>query len=374
MSNKGFGERIDGRVWWDVPTKRKKTLEGFEAARAAFQTRRYFLEETQTQEPTPAEGARGLQRAFCRHWQSRWVKSYTSDASVGPVAKAEIRKRQGAAFEKRNTRMIRKRLGQAFDGLTAGETFELNRDFARPFSFMTAADLLGLDLEPDLCHRAAEAGDLQIAQESAPEDKYPSYRALQSLHRAITTCLDTGGVADGGLMAWLLDLEQARNLDRDFSVMSAANLLAGSVTLGTALAICLDQILKSPALLQCREADLPQLIDEILRLAPPARNVRLMGQSAEEGTPELLSFNVARANRDPAVFSCPHEISFDRPPHQHLSFGSGAHICDGVKLVRLSLKLAIPEIIQRAQGLKVWEVEKMIFHARFTDLTPSEMT
>ncbi|OAN82783.1 hypothetical protein A8B78_07945 [Jannaschia sp. EhC01] len=374
MSRKGFGERLDGGVWWDTPTKRQKTLEGFDPARAAFQTRRYFLEETQTQAPTRAEGTRGLQRAFCRHWQTRWVKSYTSDASVGPTAKAEIRKRQGTTFEARNTRRIRKRLGQALDRLPPGETFDLNHDFARPFSFMTAADLLGLDLEPALCHRAAEAGDLQIAQESAPEDKYPSYRALQSLHRAITACLETGGVAKDGLMAWLLDLEQARNLDRDFSVMSAANLLAGSVTLGTALAICLDRILKSPALVQCRTDDLPQLIDEILRLDPPARNVRLMAQSDEDGTPELLSFNVGRANRDPAVFSCPHEISFDRAPHQHLSFGSGAHICDGVKLVRLSLKIAIPEIIKRAQGLEVWEVEKMLFNARFNHLTPFEMS
>jgi len=373
MSNKGFGTQLDGCLWWDAGSQRKTKIAGYAGARDAFQTNRYFLSAKRSQGPDPTAGPAALLKAFCRHWQSRWVEAYTSNPEVGPIAKAAIRKRQGSTFEARNVAMIHRLLGERLAGLPVARSFDLNGDFARPLSFLLAAELLGVTLQPDLCHQAAEIGVVQIAQELAPEDKLPAYRALQSLHRALHGCVESGVLEPDGLMRRFLEIEDEHGLDRDFSLMSAANFLAGSVTLGTAMALCLDRITKSEELtLLARTIDhmLPAIVEEILRLYPPARNIRLMTRSAETAEPELLFFSVARANTDPAAFPKPEEMACDRVGPPHLSFGSGTHICDGVRLVRLTLKVAVPEILNRMQGLEVRETGPMKFAACFDRLAP----
>ncbi|MET4701707.1 cytochrome P450 [Constrictibacter sp. MBR-5] len=371
MSNKGFGSQLDGCLWWDAGRQRKTKIAGYAAARDAFQTNRYFLSGKRSQRQDPAAGPLALLREFCRHWQSRWVQAYTSHPEVGPIAKAAIRKRQGSAFEARNVAMIHRRVGERLACLPVARNFDLNGDFARPLSFLLAAELLGVTLQPDLCHQAAGIGVVQIAQELAPEDKLPAYRALQSLHRALHGCVESGALEPDGLMRRFLDIEAEHGLDRDFSLMSAANFLAGSVTLGTAMALCLDRITTSDhltLLAQTGDDMLPAIVDEILRLYPPARNIRLMTQATETAEPELLFFSVARANTDPAAFPKPDQMAFDRVGPPHLSFGSGAHICDGVRLVRLTLKVALPTILNRMHGLEVRETGPMEFTARFDRL------
>ena len=373
MSNKGFGSQLDGCLWWDAGRQRKTRIVGYAGARDAFQTNRYFLSGNRSRGPDPAAGPAGLLKAFCRHWQSRWVDAYTSNPEVGTIAKAAIRKRQGRTFEARNVAMIHRRVGERLACLPVAESFDLNGDFARPLSFLLAAELLGVTLPPDLCHQAAQIGVVQIAQELAPEDKLPAYRALQSLHRALHDCVESGLLEPDGLMRRFLDIEDEHGLDRDFSLMSAANFLAGSVTLGTAMALCLDRITKSDQLTLLAESGddmLPAIVDEILRLHQPARNIRLMTKAAETADPELLFFSVARANTDPAAFPKPDEMAFDRVGPPHLSFGSGTHMCDGVRLVRLTLKVALPEILNRMQRLEVKETGPMEFTARFDRLAP----
>ncbi|MFJ3779003.1 cytochrome P450 [Streptomyces sp. NPDC090075] len=62
------------------------------------------------------------------------------------------------------------------------------------------------------------------------------------------------------------------------------------------------------------------------------------GVTVKAGDRVLLLFSVA--GRDPAEFSNPHDIQFDRKP-RHVSFGYGRHLCMGMHLARRELRVAI---------------------------------
>jgi len=96
----------------------------------------------------------------------------------------------------------------------------------------------------------------------------------------------------------------------------------------------------------------PAAFEEFVRLYSPyrgfARTVSeptvLHGRRIEPGEPVTLAY--AAANRDPAVFERPDEFVLDRPNiAQHLGFGRGRHACVGMPLARLSLTIAVTELL-----------------------------
>ena len=96
----------------------------------------------------------------------------------------------------------------------------------------------------------------------------------------------------------------------------------------------------------CQHRPQPAMIEEMLRLHPPIqrfgrrvmRDLRLGSCDLKEGDRVLVFF--AAANRDPRVFSDPHEWRLGRPPH--LSFGAGPHRCPGASLARRQLHWLAP--------------------------------
>jgi cytochrome P450 len=49
------------------------------------------------------------------------------------------------------------------------------------------------------------------------------------------------------------------------------------------------------------------------------------------------------ANLDPATYSDPDDIDFERPRSINLAFGGGPHLCLGINLARLELRVALEE-------------------------------
>ncbi|MGH3644308.1 MAG: cytochrome P450 [Mycobacterium sp.] len=106
---------------------------------------------------------------------------------------------------------------------------------------------------------------------------------------------------------------------------------------------------------------IPQAIEELLRLEPPAphvaryvtRDVEYYGQTVPEGSVMMLL--VGAANRDHRQFP-PDGDTFDihRRAGSHLAFGVGTHYCIGSALARIEGRIALDEIFNR---FPEWDVD-----------------
>jgi cytochrome P450 len=113
---------------------------------------------------------------------------------------------------------------------------------------------------------------------------------------------------------------------------------------------------RHPELQQQLRADpslMPRAIEEFLRLYTPYRgfartanrDVEINGRTIREGEPIALLY--ASANRDEAVFEHADQFDMNRPNiDQHLAFGMGPHMCAGMPLARLELRVAIEELLK----------------------------
>lgn len=94
---------------------------------------------------------------------------------------------------------------------------------------------------------------------------------------------------------------------------------------------------------------IPRAVEELLRWETPVPFVvrwarqesSLGGQVVAAGHHVLV--NLSAANLDPAEFSDPLDVRFDRQGNRHLAFGGGVHRCLGSHLARRELRIALRE-------------------------------
>jgi cytochrome P450 len=104
----------------------------------------------------------------------------------------------------------------------------------------------------------------------------------------------------------------------------------------------------------------PAAIEEFLRLYTPYRgfartathDVQIRGREIREGEPIALVY--ASANRDADVFPNPDEFILHRPNiNEHVAFGMGPHVCAGVPLARLELRIALDTLLDSTHGFEL---------------------
>jgi cytochrome P450 len=138
---------------------------------------------------------------------------------------------------------------------------------------------------------------------------------------------------------------------------------AGNDTTRYSIAAALHAFVHRPALLSQLRAAGPETwdtaADEFIRWASPAmyfrrtatRDVELHGQTVRKGDKLLLWF--VSGNRDEAAFEDPFNIHLNRSPNRHLSFGQGGpHVCLGMWLARLELRVLLQALCRRVRGLE----------------------
>ena len=100
--------------------------------------------------------------------------------------------------------------------------------------------------------------------------------------------------------------------------------------------------------------------DEIVRWASPAtyfrrtatKDVEVHGKEIKEGDKVLYWF--ASANRDENMFEDPYRLNLSRKPNRQLAWGQGGpHVCLGMHLARLEVRVLFQELVARIKGIEM---------------------
>lgn len=143
--------------------------------------------------------------------------------------------------------------------------------------------------------------------------------------------------------------------EAEFENMFFLFAVAGNETLRNGIPGGLLCLLEHPGamdLLRARPELLPSAVEEMLRFWPPVMNFRrtatrdleLGGQRIGAG--EKVVVYHASANRDETVFADPDRFDITRTPNDHVSFGSGPHVCLGAHLARTQMRAFFAELLK----------------------------
>ena len=269
-----------------------------------------------------------------------------------------------------NEEFIQRFTDRQLDEILARGECEFISDFAKPFTLLIVADLLGVPeedhamlLEKAGGRRTANADD-NVVRNSADghgplaylydyfADKIVDRR--QNPRADVLTGMATATFPDGTTPE---PLEAAR---------IASNLFAaGQETTVRLLGTCLQLIPNRPEL-QARLRAQPELIknfiEETLRLEGPVlgpfrivlKTTTLGGVPLKAGTVVFLANGAA--NRDPRQFENPEDLIVDRAnARRHIGFGLGVHTCPGAPLARAEIKICLERLLERTTDIRLSE-------------------
>ncbi|RYD94415.1 MAG: cytochrome P450, partial [Sphingomonadales bacterium] len=185
-----------------------------------------------------------------------------------------------------------------------------------------------------------------------------------------------------GLWDYGLTLAERRRAEPDASVMTAiaaANAdgrlsdsevqgymlqlaAAGNETTRNAIAFGLHALLLRPDqmdLLRSTGGMPESAVEEIIRWSSPTlytirqalEPIELHGQEVPAGA--RIALMQGAANFDPAVFDRPEEFDVMRAHNPHLGFGIANHVCLGIHVARLELRIMFEELLRRAKVIEL---------------------
>ncbi|BBZ04219.1 cytochrome P450 [Mycolicibacterium chitae] len=137
---------------------------------------------------------------------------------------------------------------------------------------------------------------------------------------------------------------------------------AGHDTTSTSVATILLQCAKQPELLDRVRADLslvPDLVNEGVRWASAVKHFTrravtdytLRGQEIKAGERLMLLFQ--SGSRDEDVMDRPEEFIIDRRPNKHIAFGYGPHMCIGMHLAKMEMRVLLEELLPVVEKIEL---------------------
>ena len=245
------------------------------------------------------------------------------------------------------------------------------KDIAVPITIAVICEQLGLDhFDSDKIQRWSHAVTQQIGRMQNREQMLEYARDICELqNHLIARMREREAEPREDMISDIVHarLEDGSTLTFEEAVsLVRALLIAGNETTATALANLLLILATQPEIArQLHEAVederlLSRFVEELLRIEPPVRGlsrmttreVELGGKILPKGAHMLLMY--ASANDDETVFPCPRQFDLSRANlGRHVSFGGGIHLCVGLSLARMEIKVAAREIVRRLDNIKL---------------------
>jgi cytochrome P450 len=137
---------------------------------------------------------------------------------------------------------------------------------------------------------------------------------------------------------------------------------AGHDTTSSSAAGGFCELAKNPAELAKLHADpslIPLFVEEAIRWTTPVKHFMrtatedtiLGGKTIRKGDGLCLFY--LSGNRDETVFDEPDVFRADRDPNRHIAFGHGAHLCLGMHLARLELRILFEELLPQIRAVEL---------------------
>ncbi|MCY3768468.1 MAG: cytochrome P450 [Gammaproteobacteria bacterium] len=172
------------------------------------------------------------------------------------------------------------------------------------------------------------------------------------------------GDTDGVLHLMLQPNAQGDRIsDDEFRNFFCLLVAAGNDTTRYTLSAAIHALASQPELLgqlqQGQDTIWDTAADEFIRWASPTMHFRrtatadfeLHGRKVREGDKVLYWF--VSGNRDDSWFDRPFEIDLCRSPNRHMAFGQGGpHICLGMWLARLEIRVLLQELAMRVKSIR----------------------
>ena len=273
---------------------------------------------------------------------------------------------------------VRQVVTEVLDEIAGRSSCDFVSDIAVPVPLVVIAELMGLPTEDrvQLGHWSdrmmggegrSDPHDPAMADAGAAFGEYVSYlsemisQRRQALQHGRTVPDDAVSILVGADEDGLL--ESSEELAHDELTMFLVILLvAGNETTRNALSGGMWALSRFPdewrRLGQSPET-FETMADEIARFVSPVisfsrtatKDTELGGQHISEGEKVLMLYQ--SANRDEAVFEEADALRLDRSPNPHLAFGVGPHVCMGINLARLEIRVLFEELVRRFPDMVV---------------------
>jgi hypothetical protein len=160
-------------------------------------------------------------------------------------------------------------------------------------------------------------------------------------------------IANAEIDGELISRADANNYFRTLATAGHDTTSASTAGAVWALATRPDELAK----LHANPSLIPSLVEEAIRWVTPVKHFmrtavedyELRGQRIKAG--DWLHLAYMSGNRDEDVFEEPFEFRVDRSPNKQVAFGYGVHVCLGMHLARLEMRILFEELLPRIKSL-----------------------
>jgi cytochrome P450 len=316
--------------------------------------------------PKPAEGESWAEVVERRRHEVPMGDQLTS---LDPPRHTRHRTLAGRLFTpnrlKQNEAFILTLADQLIDEFAHRGEVEFSAAFARPFTLLVIADLLGVPHEDHETFRGWLGN--QRGTVGDPKGRLAADRVFANLEPYFTRYIEQRRASPGAdFMSRLASVRFSDGeLPEVIDVVRLAAILfaAGQETTARLLLAGMRVLCEQPTVAEQLRSDpgmIPNFVEECLRLEGPIKgsfrltlnDTILAGVHIPAGS--ITMAVIGAANRDPRVFEDPDRFDASRPnARRNIAFGHGEHFCIGASLARAEARIAFERLLARLADLRL---------------------
>ncbi|HEX3785330.1 MAG TPA: cytochrome P450 [Pseudonocardiaceae bacterium] len=256
---------------------------------------------------------------------------------------------------------------QFVERLRSGESLDALAEMTRIIPTIVTAQLLGI--EEDVHKDFIKWSDATAAVLSARLDSTPRGQEIFAEGAAAAAALNSsiGGliekyralrVSDGTLVAQMVFDDFAPSMpDREMMANGAMFTVAANESTAQMMALTLYALGRHPDQRRALVSDrslVPAALEEVHRWMTLSQTVlrfacsdksQVGGFTIPEGSAVMVLLGCA--NRDPARWDNPHSFDIFRPRKAHIGFGFGPHICLGIHMARMEMRIWLNRLLDK---------------------------